>query len=293
MLGSTMAATDAAPSVASGPANAGIPSVDWWITSRCNLNCDFCYGPAPAGDPVELRGAIFDALAASSAAVVTFCGGEPLLVKTVDQYAAAFQERSKATVLNTNGALLRRRVDQGFKLAFSMIGISIEGSSAEVHRAMRGPGADLDEALKAARIARERGVSVKIGTVVSQVNRHDLPSLARVIGELRPDIWRLYQYSSRGTQNLGQQRHALREEEFQRLADAATALASPVPTARSSESQTQGCLIVDPNGNVLQPVGSDYVLRGNCIQDSLDEIWNKIPSRSAIIANKRWLSILD
>jgi MoaA/NifB/PqqE/SkfB family radical SAM enzyme len=288
-LGSTVAAAEAA----SSPQGAGIPSVDWWITSRCNLACDFCYGPAPTSDPVELRGAIRDALAASSAAVVTFCGGEPLLVKMVDLYAATFKERSKATVLNTNGTLLRRRVDQGFKLAFTMVGISIEGSTQDVQHAMRGRGADLAEALEAARITREYGVSLKIGTVVSKVNRHDLPSLARVIRELRPDIWRLYQYSSRGEQNLGQERHALPEAEFQRLADEVSELASPVPTARSSESQTQGCLIVDPNGNVLQPDGPGYVLLGNCLQNPLDEIWNKIPARSAIVANKRWLSVLD
>jgi MoaA/NifB/PqqE/SkfB family radical SAM enzyme len=292
-LGSTLAAADVTSPAASDPAKAGIPSVDWWITSRCNLACDFCYGPAPTTDPVELRGAICDALAASSAAVVTFCGGEPLLVKRVDSYAAIFKERSKATVLNTNGALLRRRMDQGFKLAFTMVGVSIEGSTQDVHGAMRGTGADLDEALEAARITREYGASLKIGTVVSQVNRHDLPSLARVIRVLRPDVWRLYQYSSRGDHNLGQQRHALTEGEFRRLADEASELASPVPTARSSESETQGCLIVDPNGNVLQPDGSGYVLRGNCLQEPLDEIWSRIPARSAIVANKRWLSILD
>lgn len=292
-LGSTLDATDTALTTVSGAAKTGIPSVDWWITSRCNLDCDFCYGPASGQDPTELRGAIFDALAASSAAVVTFCGGEPLLVKAIDQYALAFQERSKATVLNTNGALLHRRISQGFKLAFTLVGISIEGSGQDVHRAMRGPGADLDEALRAARITREHGVGLKIGTVVSRVNQDDLPSLAQLIRELRPDIWRLYQYSSRGAQNHGQQRHAMGEEEFQRLADEASALASPVPVARSSESQTQGCLIVDPNGNVLQPVGSGYVRLGNCLQDPLDEIWDNISTRSAVIANKRWLSILD
>lgn len=270
-----------------------IPSVDWWITSRCNLTCDFCYGPAPTRDPVELRGAVYDAIAASSAAVVTFCGGEPLLVKMLDRHAAGFQERGKATVLNTNGALLRKRVDQGFKLAFTMVGISIEGSAQAVHGAMRGPGADLGEAIAAAKIAKEHGVSLKIGTVVSQVNRHDLPSLAGLIQDLRPDIWRLYQYSSRGDQNIGQQRHALPEQEFQRLADEASALALPVPTARSSESETQGCLIVDPNGDVLQPDGPGYVRRGNCLQTPLDEIWSTMPTRSAIVANKRWLSILD
>ena len=272
----------------------GIPSVDWWITSRCNLACDFCYGPVPERDPVELRDQIVEALAVSSASVVTFCGGEPLLVKKIGDYASMLRDGNKSTVLNTNGTLLRKRLDQGLKLAFSMVGISIEGSTQDVHHAMRGPGADLNEALAAARLIADASfISLKIGTVVSSVNRDDLSLLASLIENLRPDIWRLYQYSSRGPQNSGQQRHRLPEAEFQEIVDAVSALAAPVPTARSSESDTQGCLIVDPQGNVLQPSGDGYANLGNCLEERLDAIWSRIPARSSIIANKRWLSILD
>jgi len=284
-------ATSSAECVARAPS---IPSVDWWITSRCNLACDFCYGPVPGRDPVELRDQIVEALAVSSASVVTFCGGEPLLVRKIGDYASALRDGSKSTVLNTNGILLRKRLDQGLKFAFTMVGISIEGSTQEVHGAMRGPGADLAEALDAARfIADSPQVSLKVGTVVSSVNRHDLPSLARVMHGLRPDIWRLYQYSSRGPQNSGQRRHRLSEAAFQEIVDDASLLASPVSVARSSESETQGCLIVDPQGNVLQPSGDNYIRLGNCLDEPLDEIWNKLPARSAIIDNKRWLSILN
>jgi MoaA/NifB/PqqE/SkfB family radical SAM enzyme len=272
----------------------GIPSVDWWITSRCNLACDFCYGPVPERDPVELRDQIVEALAVSSASVVTFCGGEPLLVKRIGDYASMLRDGNKSTVLNTNGTLLRKRLDQGLKLAFSMVGISIEGSTQEVHHAMRGAGADLNEALAAARLIADASfISLKIGTVVSSVNRHDLPLLASLINNLQPDIWRLYQYSSRGPQNSGQQRHGIPEAEFQEIVDAVSALAAPVPTARSSESETQGCLIIDPQGNVLQPSGDGYANLGNCLEERLDAIWSRIPARSSIIANKRWLSILE
>lgn len=289
-----MAAPGVAPSAEQVTRPPGIPSVDWWITSRCNLACDFCYGPVPGRDPLELRDRILESLAVSSASVVTFCGGEPLLVRKIGDYASVLRDGSKSTVLNTNGTLLRRRLDQGLKLAFTMVGISIEGSTQEVHGAMRGLGADLAEALDAARlIADAPQISLKVGTVVSSVNRHDLPSLARLMHDLRPDIWRLYQYSSRGPQNKGQQRHQLSEAEFQEIVDEASVLASPVPVARSSESETQGCLIVDPHGNVLQPSGDDYISRGNCLREPLDEIWNKVPARSTIIDNKRWLSILD
>lgn len=284
-------AADSLP--AAGRGDASIPSVDWWITSRCNLACDFCYGPVPRRDPIERREAIFSALRNCSAVVVTFCGGEPLLVRKVDQYAASLSAHGKYTVLNTNGSLLRKRLSQGFQLAFDVVGISIDGSTPTIHRAMRGPNADLDEALSAAAvISQYGGIRLKLATVVSNVNRDDLGSLARIVRELQPDIWRLYQYSIRGAQNTGQLRHSLSADEFDELVDHSAALAFPVPTARSSEAQTAGCLIVDPDGNVLQPSDVGYEHRGNCLTESLDDIWAKIPARSLILENKQWLSAL-
>ena len=285
---------DTAVTPPAGP-RAEIPSVDWWTTSHCNLACDFCYGPVPGQDPVERRDAIVEALAASSARAVTFCGGEPLLLRRIGEYAAALRQRGKAAVLNTNGELLRRRLDQGLRLAdFTLVGISVEGSTLEVHREMRGPKADLDEVLAAARlVARTPGVSLKLATVVSQVNRDNLPDLARTVRELGPDVWRLYQYSRRGAQNTGQSRHALTHDEFQYLVKEAANLAAPVPTAPSAEAETEGCLIVDMAGDVLQPTGDGYERRGNCLAEPLDRIWARMPARSTILSNKGWLSVLS
>ncbi|HEY2578879.1 MAG TPA: radical SAM protein [Streptosporangiaceae bacterium] len=269
-----------------------IPSIDWWITSRCQLACDFCYGPVPGRDPVGLRDEIVTALEKSSASVVTFCGGEPLLVRDVGKYARRLVNSGKRTVLNTNGLLLRRRADQGLDLAFSAVGLSIDGSTEAVHRGMRGAKADLGEVVHAAELVTSApGMSLKLATVVSAVNRHDLPALATLVRGLNPHIWRLYQYSSRGEHNSGQQRHALPEAQFHSLAEMAARLAAPVPTAPSAEDLSAGCLIVDPAGNILQPDGSGYVSRGNCLDEPIDDIWARM-TVDTIIENKRWLSVL-
>ena len=157
---------------------------------------------------------------------------------------------------------------------------------------MRGKNADLDAVIDAARlVAKEPDVSLKLATVVSGVNRDDLPALAGIVHDLAPDIWRLYQYSSRGEQNFGQQRHWLPDDEFRQLVKTVTDLAGP--TAPSSKAETEGCLIVDPAGNVLQPAGDRYLRLGNCLTEPLDRIWAEIPARSTIINNKRWLSVLS
>lgn len=270
-----------------------IPSIDWWVTSRCNLACDFCYGPAPTKDPAGLREAIFSAIANSSAAAVTFCGGEPLIIRGLDRYATQLADLGKLTVLNTNGQFLRKRLHEGLELVFSVVGLSIDGSTDAVHRAMRGARADLEAVLDAARlIANTPGISLKLATVVSAVNRADLPTLASLITQLKPDVWRLYEYSSRGAQNVGQQRHVLPEDEFRSLAAMAAEQAAPVLTCPSDDSLTVGCLIVDPQGNVLQPNPSGYARLGNCLAEPIDDIWARIPSSVTIIENKRWLSVL-
>ena len=75
-----------------------------------------------------------------------------------------------------------------------MVGISIEGSTPEIQRAMRGEKADLDEVIEAARlVTKEPDVSLQLTTVVSGVNRDNLPALAGTVRDLAPDIWRLYQ----------------------------------------------------------------------------------------------------
>jgi MoaA/NifB/PqqE/SkfB family radical SAM enzyme len=258
------------------------------------LACDFCYGPKPAKDPIDLRDEILLRLKDSSVPVVTFCGGEPLLVRRVDEYAGILRNAGKRTVLNTNGELLARRHSQGFQLRnFDLVGLSVEGSTAETHQAMRGRKASLADTLHAARLVTEAGIQLKIGTVVSAVNAAELPYLAKFVQELQPVVWRLYQYSQRGEQNVGAHRHRLAGEDFHRLTEQAARLAAPVPVASSAEAETAGCLIVDPSGAVLRPTDYGYTECGNCLKEQLDDIWTRIPGRSMISANKRWLSVLD
>lgn len=272
-----------------------IPSVDWWITSRCNLACDFCYGPEPGKDPVSLREDILDAIRVSSAGVVTFCGGEPLLVREIDSYARRLGDQGKRVILNTNGLLLRRRYEDVPGFPFHVVGLSIDGSTGDVHRAMRGARADLDEVLQAATLARGLpDVSLKIATVVSAVNRTDVENLAQLIRDkIKPAVWRLYEYSSRGPVNHGQDRHSLPDGEFAYLAEKAAKLASPVAVISSDERLTAGCLIVDPQGDVLQPVSDSYQILGNCLRQRIDDIWPAAsPFAVTVAENKRWLSAL-
>jgi MoaA/NifB/PqqE/SkfB family radical SAM enzyme len=266
---------------------------DWRITSRCTLACDFCYGPTPGDDPTGLRPSILKRLIESSAGVVTFCGGEPLMVKEVGQYAAQLRQAGKQTVLNTNGQLFSRRIDEGMPLAFDIIGLSLDGSDEAMHRKMRGDRADFYAILDAAKIiGSEPGITLKLATVVSNVNRNDIIAMADLVSQLNPDIWRLYQYVPIGAYNRGQSRHEIPEEDFLQIADAARAAVAPIPVfASTAATQGPGCLIISMDGTVFHAGTDSDIIHGNCVDTPLDTIWknveNSLPGQN-IVRNKGW-----
>jgi MoaA/NifB/PqqE/SkfB family radical SAM enzyme len=270
-----------------------LPSIDWWITSRCNFACDYCYGPVPGKDPGWLRENILGAIRDSSARAVTFCGGEPLLVRDIGKYARQLKDAGKTTILNTNGSLLLRRIEQGLDFAFDVVGLSLDGSCTEVHQAMRGVAADFDRVLLAAAVigARPR-TRLKLATVVSRVNLADLNRLADLVRTLRPDVWRLYQYSPRGAVNTGRHRHELPDDSFQEAASLATHVAAPVPVAASPESMTAGCLIIEPDGTLIQPLSDGYRRLGNCLTQPINDIWARATFAETVQQNKNWLNML-
>lgn len=271
-----------------------IPSVDWWITSRCNLRCDFCYGPVPAVDPSSLRDRIAEAISDSPTQAVTFCGGEPLLVKRLPEYARRQRESGKRTVLNTNGELLSRRFPSVADLPFDIVGVSLDGPDAAVHRSMRGADANFARTLAAARglAANSDLVKLKIATVLSNINIGHMPRLSRLVREISPALWRIYQYSHWGPQNFGAHRHIVADDAFDTAVQRAKAAVKPVPVHSSTTSTTGGCLIIDPYGNVIRQEGAGYTPIGNCLEESLSEIWQRSPTRDTVSRNKHWISTI-
>jgi MoaA/NifB/PqqE/SkfB family radical SAM enzyme len=266
---------------------------DWRITSRCTLACDFCYGPVPGQDPIHLRSSIARSLFESSAGVVTFCGGEPLLVKEVGQYAEQMRRAGKQTVLNTNGQLLSRRIDEGMPLAFNIVGLSLDGSSEAMHKAMRGERADFQAVIDAAKIIGSLpDVTLKLATVVSSVNRYDIVAMADLVGQLQPDIWRLYQYVPIGPYNRGRSRHEIGEPDFLEIAEAATAAVAPLQVfASTASAQGPGCLIVSMDGTVFNAGSDADIIHGNCTETPLDVIWKEVEDSQPgrwVISNKKW-----
>lgn len=151
----------------------------WELTYACNLSCVHCLSSSGRRDPRELSTdqckAVIDELQKMQVFYVNIGGGEPTVRsdfwELVD-YATAHQVGVK---FSTNGVKIDKKV--AARLAASDyvdVQISIDGATAEVNDAVRGPGS-FDMAVRALENLAEAGFKdAKISVVMT---RHNVPQL--------------------------------------------------------------------------------------------------------------------
>ena len=220
---------------------------------------------------------------------MTLCGGEPLLLKNLNEYVSAL--RPKKIILNTNASLLPSH--PGLEQIISgvdIFGISIDGPNEAIQTAMRGPTADLAAVVRTALMLKQLNKHLKIATVATRQNISSIPDMIQMIKHINPDIWRIYQFASRSWRGLDEN-YSVNDLDFAELiTEVRKQLEDKVQLSTSERQTSRGCFIVDHHGNYLDIHDTTYVKIGNVASMSVIEAWNKLTNRREIATNKRWLT---
>jgi MoaA/NifB/PqqE/SkfB family radical SAM enzyme len=254
-------------------------TIDFRIIGRCNLRCPFCFGPRHDLRAMRLDDSLelLDLMARYGVENVVVTGGEPCLISYLPTLLRHAKGLGLAVVLSTNGTVFEKRVDE-IAPHLDWIGLPLDAPSHEINRLMR-PGDDgqLDSIVRLLpRLRRDHpGVRIKLGTVVCKLNQTDVAGIPRVLGEDRPDVWKLYQviYSSYAVDN--RDLVELTDAEFEQTVAAAAAAADAwgvrlVLYRRCDRAGTY--LFIEPDGDMLvaQHAGERRV--GNIFTDALPEL---------------------
>ncbi|MBF0219412.1 MAG: radical SAM protein [Gammaproteobacteria bacterium] len=173
--------------------------VDFAIGYSCNLKCDHCFATAledgtmrrgvpvdKNGDPRKMLprggvgreritpqeyGRIVSEAMALGACNFSFQGGEPTLYPDLLDYIRAAQPSQNVISVTTNGTLLDREKIAALKRAgVDILTISLDSACAEVHDAFRGMSGTFAKSLATIKLAKEMGLHVTVGAVVSHEN---------------------------------------------------------------------------------------------------------------------------
>src|SRR5579872_776361 len=193
----------------------------WEITQSCDLACKHCRAAAqPIAHPDQLSTAegkaLIDQIAGMKVPIFVFTGGDPL--KRPDLYELirySAEKGVKVAVTPSATPLLTR--DAIFKMKEAgvvRLGISLDGSSPEIHDTFRGlPGA-WARTIQAVEWAGEAGLPIQVHTTISRHNANDLDNLCALFEKLNIVMWNVFFLVPVGRGQLGD---LLSGEEFEQV----------------------------------------------------------------------------
>ena len=183
--------------------------VAWEATRACNLACRHCRASAetqPAPDELttaEIE-AVIDDIAAFARPVFIISGGEPLMRADIFEVARYGHERGLRVVMSPNGTLITPQVArQMAEAGIARISVSIDGSCAERHDAVRGVPGAFDAALAGLACAREAGVGFQLNTSVMRQTLDDLPAIHGLAQRLGAEAWHIFMLVPTGRGQAG------------------------------------------------------------------------------------------
>ena len=193
----------------------------WEVTQSCDLACKHCRAAAqPMAHPDELTTtegkALIDQIAAMHVPIFVFTGGDPLKRKDVFELIRYAADKGVQVALTPSATPLLTR-DAIFKLkeaGLVRLGISLDGSTPEIHDAFRGlPGA-WARTIQAIEWANEAGIPIQVHSTISRHNAHDLDNLCALFERLAIVMWNVFFLVPVGRGQLGD---LLSGEEFEQV----------------------------------------------------------------------------
>lgn len=169
--------------------------IDWQITSKCNRQCEFCYGPKNQEMSTDDIYQMIDNFEKIGVRVVGITGGEPLIVPNIANIFKYIKDKQMGICLSSNVDLYPKYKREILEYVDTM-GIPIEGSTKDLHDTLRGDGnfESINYALED--ICANSDIKFRIGTVVTERNYRDLVGIEKLLSKYRDKIiyWKLYEY---------------------------------------------------------------------------------------------------
>jgi MoaA/NifB/PqqE/SkfB family radical SAM enzyme len=119
--------------------------------------------------------------------------------------------------VDTNGLALRPNDYDLLDSHVSLISLPIDGPNSVSHDLMRGKSQQFERALYHLENLRKSRVRIKVNTVVSALNRKQIPALGALLATYRIDHWSLFQFWPLHSARAHSDHYAISDEEYHAL----------------------------------------------------------------------------
>ena len=162
------------------------------VTRRCPLECRHCYNNLPMGDldakhremTKEEHFHLLEELVEMGCFWVLYTGGEIFARKDFLEIYTYAKQKGFLITLFTNGTLINERIAD-YLAEWPPFGIEITlyGRTRETYEELTGIPGSYDRCLRGVRLLKERGLPLKLKTVATSINKHEVFAMKRFAEE--------------------------------------------------------------------------------------------------------------
>jgi radical SAM protein with 4Fe4S-binding SPASM domain len=162
------------------------------VTRRCPLECRHCYNNLPMTDAAarsqeltfDEHVKLLDELVQAGCLWLLYTGGEIFARKDFLQIYTEAKKRGFLITLFTNGTMINERIaDYLAEWRPFSIEITLYGATKETYEALTRIPGSYDRCIKGIRLLLDRGLPLKLKTVPTTVNRHEVYEMKRMAEE--------------------------------------------------------------------------------------------------------------
>jgi radical SAM protein with 4Fe4S-binding SPASM domain len=162
------------------------------VTRRCPLECQHCYNNLPMGDQdarsremtTEEHFRMLDELVEMGTFWLIYTGGEIFARKDFLEIYTYAKKKGFLITLFTNGTLINEKIaDYLVEWPPFAIEITLYGRTRETYEALTMIPGSYDRCLRGIELLRERGLPLKLKTVATSINKHEVVAMRRFVEE--------------------------------------------------------------------------------------------------------------
>ncbi len=247
------------------------------ITSRCNNNCRYCYGPQKdikELDFSKLR-KLFNLFSQNGVKAIVLTGGEPLIREDFEEIIKELKKLDFKIFLDTNGDLFFK-YSELIAENIDVLGLPIDFPNNSYRNSENLN--TIFDTLKFFKNKTKKSI-LRIGTVVTKDNINELEEIGNIIKNYPIDIWKIYEYIPQNNAVKNRSFLEVPVEQFQevtlkikkRFDDYFKIVIS------KRKDRTNAYFFVSSNGEVFMPVDDldicKEIVLGNVFDKDIVEKW--------------------
>jgi MoaA/NifB/PqqE/SkfB family radical SAM enzyme len=262
---------------------AKVATIDFHVTSECNQECPYCWGPQDFEHPVDTSTAlrIVSKVKEVGATRIVFTGGDPLKRGDVAKLIRHARDIGLEVALSTTGDELTREFLERVGRFIDLISLPLDGSTEEVNSRTKKEGHHA-AVLKALEWLRQHPeIDVKVCTPVTRHNLEDVPNILRLVEAYAKTtqarvFYNVFQAFPRAMSAVDWDELLVSAEEFVALESRLAGQADIRVNFLDHRTLDRLYLMIFPDGSLVIPSGSEFYGYGQFLDLSdLDGVLNE------------------